>query len=220
MVGMMPENSMPGDIICQFWNVEAAAVLRPHGNGSYRYIGRAAIVGNTEEWDKPTNLNSFNSMLVALYSQLAMSSNRGTTEGLKAACNYFCLSGVGHVATWNFIFPTRIKKILWRVASLLCASPWLWFLIMGIFDSVAEIVVEKNSSMLPFIQRKAFVVSTILYILQGYFWWSRSFVLFASSPLMLIQVLGQRIFLILHKQLKLVYYITFALESSLNMLEG
>jgi hypothetical protein len=85
---------------------------------------------------------------------------------------------------------------------------------------VAEIVVEKNSSMLPFIQRKAFVVSTILYILQGYFWWSRSFVLFASSPLMLIQVLGQRIFLILHKQLKLVYYITFALESSLNMLEG
>ena len=30
--------------------------------------------------------------LAALYSQLAMSSNRGTTEGLKAACNYFCLS--------------------------------------------------------------------------------------------------------------------------------
>ncbi|KAM3072709.1 pH-response regulator protein palA/rim20 [Clarireedia jacksonii] len=30
--------------------------------------------------------------LAALYSQLAMSSNRGTTEGLKAACNYFSLS--------------------------------------------------------------------------------------------------------------------------------
>jgi hypothetical protein len=61
MVGMVPEDSMPGDIICQFWNVEAAAVLRPHGNGSYGYIGRAVIVGNAEEWDKPTNINSFNS---------------------------------------------------------------------------------------------------------------------------------------------------------------
>lgn len=30
--------------------------------------------------------------LAALYSQLAISSNRGTTEGLRAACNYFCLS--------------------------------------------------------------------------------------------------------------------------------
>ncbi|TVY83955.1 pH-response regulator protein, partial [Lachnellula suecica] len=30
--------------------------------------------------------------LSALYSQLAMSSNRGTTEGLRSACNYFCLA--------------------------------------------------------------------------------------------------------------------------------
>ncbi|RDW91533.1 hypothetical protein BP5796_02698 [Coleophoma crateriformis] len=30
--------------------------------------------------------------LAALYSQLAMSSNRSTTEGLRSACNYFCLS--------------------------------------------------------------------------------------------------------------------------------
>ncbi|CZS90214.1 probable pH-response regulator palA protein [Rhynchosporium agropyri] len=30
--------------------------------------------------------------LAALYSQLAMSSNRGTTEGLRSACNYFCLA--------------------------------------------------------------------------------------------------------------------------------
>jgi hypothetical protein len=55
---------MPGDIICQFWIVEAGAVLRPHGNGSYRYIGRAVIVGNAEEWDKPTDINSFNSTRV------------------------------------------------------------------------------------------------------------------------------------------------------------
>ena len=61
---MVPEDSMPGDIICQFWNVEAAAVLRPHGNGSYRYNSRAAIVGNAEEWDKPTDINSFNSTRV------------------------------------------------------------------------------------------------------------------------------------------------------------
>lgn len=27
-----------------------------------------------------------------MYSQLAMSSNRGTSEGLKTACNYFCLA--------------------------------------------------------------------------------------------------------------------------------
>ncbi|RFU26102.1 hypothetical protein B7463_g10238, partial [Scytalidium lignicola] len=30
--------------------------------------------------------------LAALYSQLAVASNRSTTEGLKAACNYFCAS--------------------------------------------------------------------------------------------------------------------------------
>lgn len=30
--------------------------------------------------------------LAALYSQLAISSNRGTTEGLKTACNFFCQS--------------------------------------------------------------------------------------------------------------------------------
>ncbi|CCU74893.1 putative pH-response regulator protein palA/RIM2 [Blumeria hordei DH14] len=30
--------------------------------------------------------------LAALYSQLAISSNRNTTEGLRTACNYFCLS--------------------------------------------------------------------------------------------------------------------------------
>lgn len=37
--------------------------------------------------------------LAALYSQLAMSSNRGTTEGLRAACNYFCLSAgvISHI---------------------------------------------------------------------------------------------------------------------------
>jgi programmed cell death 6-interacting protein len=37
--------------------------------------------------------------LAALYSQLAMASNRGTTEGLRAACNYFCLSAgvISHI---------------------------------------------------------------------------------------------------------------------------
>jgi programmed cell death 6-interacting protein len=39
--------------------------------------------------------------LAALYSQLAMSSNRSSTEGLKAACNYFCLAAgvVAHIKT-------------------------------------------------------------------------------------------------------------------------
>jgi hypothetical protein len=64
MVGMVPEGSIPRDIICQFWNVEAAAVLRPHGNDSYRYIGRAVIVGNAEEWDRPADIDSFNSTKV------------------------------------------------------------------------------------------------------------------------------------------------------------
>ncbi|KAH8685473.1 putative pH signal transduction protein pala [Tricladium varicosporioides] len=39
--------------------------------------------------------------LAALYSQLAMSSNRGTTEGLRSACNYFCLAAgvLSHIKT-------------------------------------------------------------------------------------------------------------------------
>lgn len=39
--------------------------------------------------------------LAAMYSQLAMSSNRSTSDGLKAACNYFCLSAgvVSHIKT-------------------------------------------------------------------------------------------------------------------------
>ncbi|KAI9054076.1 hypothetical protein LZ554_001247 [Drepanopeziza brunnea f. sp. 'monogermtubi'] len=43
--------------------------------------------------------------LAALYSQLAMSSNRGTTEGLRSACNYFCLSAgvLSHIK--NVIIP-------------------------------------------------------------------------------------------------------------------
>jgi programmed cell death 6-interacting protein len=37
--------------------------------------------------------------LAALYSQLAMSSNRSTTEGLRSACNYFCLAAgvISHI---------------------------------------------------------------------------------------------------------------------------
>ncbi|TAQ83198.1 hypothetical protein B7494_g8478 [Chlorociboria aeruginascens] len=39
--------------------------------------------------------------LAALYSQLAMSSNRATIEGLKSACNYFCLAAgvISHLKT-------------------------------------------------------------------------------------------------------------------------
>src|ERR1700692_2724898 len=43
--------------------------------------------------------------LAALYSQLAIASNRGTTEGLRAACNYFCLSAgvISHIK--NAVIP-------------------------------------------------------------------------------------------------------------------
>ncbi|RKF58563.1 pH-response regulator protein palA/RIM20 [Erysiphe neolycopersici] len=43
--------------------------------------------------------------LAALYSQLAVSSNRNTTEGLKSVCNYFCLSAgvIGHIQ--EYIIP-------------------------------------------------------------------------------------------------------------------
>ena len=39
--------------------------------------------------------------LAAMYSQLAMSSNRNSDDGLKAACNYFCLSAgiISHLKT-------------------------------------------------------------------------------------------------------------------------
>ena len=43
--------------------------------------------------------------LAALYSQLAMSSNRGTTDGLRSACNYFCLAAgvIAHIK--NSVIP-------------------------------------------------------------------------------------------------------------------
>ncbi len=39
--------------------------------------------------------------LASLYSQLAITSNRGTTEGLRSACNYFCLAAgvLSHIKT-------------------------------------------------------------------------------------------------------------------------
>jgi programmed cell death 6-interacting protein len=39
--------------------------------------------------------------LAALYSQLAVSAHRGTAEGLKSACNYFCLAAgvISHIKT-------------------------------------------------------------------------------------------------------------------------
>jgi hypothetical protein len=44
--------------------------------------------------------------------------------------------GVLHLTAWNFIFPTRTEKILWRVASLLCTSPLLWMLSLMMIDWV------------------------------------------------------------------------------------
>ncbi|RKF55952.1 pH-response regulator protein palA/RIM20 [Golovinomyces cichoracearum] len=96
----------------------AVQVLEPHVSGVKKITAYAAQLvwisgkfpidlGVDFKWypalgyskDKPIALNNLKFELAsvlynlaALYSQLAISSNRSTTEGLKLVCNYFCLA--------------------------------------------------------------------------------------------------------------------------------
>jgi hypothetical protein len=61
MMGLIPPSVKVGDIICQFWNSSASAVLRQRANGDYDIIGRASIVreGENIDWDVPTRSDIF-----------------------------------------------------------------------------------------------------------------------------------------------------------------
>jgi hypothetical protein len=61
MMGLVPPNVKVGDIICQFWNSSASAVLRQRPNGDYDIVGRAGMVreGENIDWDVPIRSDIF-----------------------------------------------------------------------------------------------------------------------------------------------------------------
>jgi hypothetical protein len=61
MMGLLPSNAMVGDLICQFWNSNAAVVVRLGTDGMPHVIGRALIVQDLDnfEWDVPRNRTIF-----------------------------------------------------------------------------------------------------------------------------------------------------------------
>jgi hypothetical protein len=61
MVGLLPPNAMVGDLIVQFWNSNAAAVIRNGTDGRYQIIGRTLIVKDLYDfdWDTPGNWDLF-----------------------------------------------------------------------------------------------------------------------------------------------------------------
>jgi hypothetical protein len=62
-------------------------------------------------------------------------STAGNDWGILIASLVF---GCLHLTAWNFAFPTRIEKILWRVASLFCTSPLFWILSYALIEFVVE----------------------------------------------------------------------------------
>jgi hypothetical protein len=61
MIGLLPSNAMVGDLICQLWNSNAAAVVRLGTDGMAHIIGRALIVQNLDNfgWDVQRNRTIF-----------------------------------------------------------------------------------------------------------------------------------------------------------------
>ncbi|KAK9423324.1 putative Heterokaryon incompatibility protein-domain-containing protein [Seiridium unicorne] len=60
-MGLIPSNALIGDVLCQFWNSPAVAVLRRRVDGVYDVVGRGAVVkhGDAIDWDTPTNRTQF-----------------------------------------------------------------------------------------------------------------------------------------------------------------
>jgi hypothetical protein len=50
IIGILPSNAIVGDLICQFWNSNAAAIIRVRTDGIYHVIRRALIVQNPESF--------------------------------------------------------------------------------------------------------------------------------------------------------------------------
>ncbi|KAE9369120.1 hypothetical protein N431DRAFT_427368 [Stipitochalara longipes BDJ] len=63
-LGIAPGDTREGDLICQFWNSNACAVLRRTGFGfqpRYKIVGRAAVVSRDEsvDWEVPADKERF-----------------------------------------------------------------------------------------------------------------------------------------------------------------
>ncbi|KAI9761136.1 MAG: hypothetical protein M4579_001183 [Chaenotheca gracillima] len=86
--------------------VEAVHVHEPHVSGIRKlaaYAAQLVWIGGKFPIDNNLRFELANILfnLASLYSQLAIAQNRSTTEGLKSACNYFCLSAgvISHLQT-------------------------------------------------------------------------------------------------------------------------
>jgi hypothetical protein len=107
--------------------------------------------------------------------------------------------GVLHLAAWNFIFPTKTEKILWRVASLFCTAPLLWSLGFFIIALVNELRKNKAPSRWEYFNVIYCFGFIVLYIFARLILIVEIFRTLCFLPLTLIPARGQRIFLILHK---------------------
>jgi hypothetical protein len=78
--------------------------------------------------------------------------------------------GVLHLTAWNFIFPTKTEKILWRVASLFCTAPLFWtpggLIIMTWVDALR---MSQAASRWDVLYDIFFFLLTILYIFARLF---------------------------------------------------
>jgi hypothetical protein len=63
MVGMVPANSRPGDLICQFWGSHVVTILRPTDHDDYEIVGKAVVMRqlNSFAWDVLVNKTTFRS---------------------------------------------------------------------------------------------------------------------------------------------------------------
>jgi hypothetical protein len=63
MIGLIPANAEVGDLVCQFWNTNTAAVIRKRSDGLYHIIGRAVVIRQLTHpgWDVPRNKAMFRS---------------------------------------------------------------------------------------------------------------------------------------------------------------
>jgi hypothetical protein len=78
--------------------------------------------------------------------------------------------GVLHLTAWNFIFPNRTEKILWRVASLICSTyPLLWILIILSLGLVVESRNEPLSWRLDLFIGILYILFIMLYIFARLF---------------------------------------------------
>lgn len=60
-LGLIPSGAQVGDLVCQFWNSTASAVVRRTGDNVYKVVGRATVVqqGESLDWDVPIDYERF-----------------------------------------------------------------------------------------------------------------------------------------------------------------